>query len=82
MTEPSVGSKRDIEKHGGENTPGDEQWLEVGCTNVANVGDLLGLGHGDVVDAVLRNDPVEQESQKSRKPDKAGEDGRYLESSG
>ena len=81
VAEPSVGSKRDIEKHGGEDTTGDEQRLQVGCTNVADVGDLLALGHGRVVDAVLRDGPVEQESQKGRKPDKAGEDGRYLESS-
>lgn len=82
MAQPSVGSERDIEKHGGENTAGNEQWFQVGCANVTDVGDPLELGHGRVVDAILRDDPIEQESQESRKPDEAGEDGSYLESSG
>jgi hypothetical protein len=53
VAQPAVGAKRDIEEQRGEHAARDEERLEVGRAHVADVGDVLALGHGGVVDAVL-----------------------------
>ena len=53
MAQPAVGAKRHVQQQRGEHAARDEERLEVGRAHVADVGDVLALGHGGVVHVVF-----------------------------
>ena len=72
VAQPAVGAEREVEEDGREDTARDEQRLEVGRPDVADVGDPLVVGHGRVVDLVGCYDPVQEKAQEGGEPDEPG----------
>ena len=72
VAQVAVGAERKVEEDGGQDTACDEQRLEVGRADVADVGDALVVGHGRVVDLVGCYDPVQEKAQEGGEPDEAG----------
>lgn len=79
VSQPALGGKGEVEEDGGDAAAGDEEGLEGVGADVADVGNLLARGHGDVVHAVLVDDPEEEEHEEHGQPDDAGDDGQSLE---
>ncbi len=68
VTQPPVRAERQIQEYGGQHAARDEQRLQVVGRNVADVGDVLGLGHGGIVFAPRVHVPVYQQAQQRRQP--------------
>lgn len=78
VSQPALGGKREVEGHGHDHGPGDEERLQLLRPNVADVRNVLALVHGRVVDAVRVDDPVEEQSEEHPEPHETREDRDHL----
>lgn len=78
VAQDAVGEEGQVQENGGEAAAGDEERLELGGADVADVGDALAVLHG-AVDLAARVDvPVDQEGEQRGQPEDAGYDGQDL----
>ena len=79
VAEPAVGEEGNVEEHGGQDAPRDEERFELGGADVRDVGNLLPLVHGAVVSPFgAVEEPEEEEGEQGCEPDHAGQDWEYL----
>ena len=78
VPQPAIGAEGHVQQDGGDDAAGDEERLELGGADVADVRDLLAVIHGGITLPMRVDDPVQQQTQKGAEPDEAGEDGSDL----
>lgn len=78
VAEPALGDKGEVEEDGDDDGARDEEGLELGGANVANVDNGGVRVHEAVGLLVLVDDPVQEHAEEHAEPDEAGDDGEPL----
>lgn len=78
VPQPAVGGEGRVEQDGGNDAAGDEEGLEAGGADVADVGNVLRLAHGGIVSPLLIHDPEDEQAEQGGEPHDPGYDGKDL----